>query len=180
MNTRQLLDREDIRRAVTRIAHQIVERNAGISGLVLVGIRRRGLPLAHRIAAALHDIEHSSVAIGVLDITLYRDDLSLRGPAPIVHATSIPVDITDRTVILVDDVLYTGRTARAALDALSDIGRPARVQLAVLVDRGHRELPIHADYVGRAIPTARDERIETLLAEVDQTEDRVILVRGEA
>ncbi len=180
MHTRQLLDREDIRRAVTRIAHQIVERNAGVTGLVLVGIRRRGLPLAHRIAAALLDIERHSVPVGVLDITLYRDDLGLRGPAPIVHATSIPVDITDRTVILVDDVLYTGRTTRAALDALSDIGRPARVQLAVLIDRGHRELPIHADYIGRVIPTARDERIETLLVEIDHAEDRVVLVRSEA
>jgi pyrimidine operon attenuation protein/uracil phosphoribosyltransferase len=135
------------------------------------------VPLAQRIAAALADFEGERVPVGTLDITLYRDDLSLRGPAPIVRSTSIPVDVTGRTVVLVDDVLYTGRTVRAALDALTDLGRPARIQLAVLVDRGHRELPIRADFVGKNVPTAGDEVIETRLREVDGGEDGVFIVR---
>ncbi|HMO56709.1 MAG TPA: bifunctional pyr operon transcriptional regulator/uracil phosphoribosyltransferase PyrR [Roseiflexaceae bacterium] len=179
MSSRQIFSAEDIRRAVTRIAHEIAERNEGVGDLVLVGIRRRGLPLAQRIAATLADIEGVRVPVGVLDITLYRDDLSMRGPAPIVQATHIPIDITGRIVVLVDDVLYTGRTVRAALDALSDIGRPARTQLAVLIDRGHRELPIRADFVGKNVPTSRDERIETALREVDGGEDAVSIVREE-
>jgi pyrimidine operon attenuation protein/uracil phosphoribosyltransferase len=177
MIAKQIFTADDIRRAVTRIAHEIAERNEGVREIVLVGIRRRGLPLAQRIAATLADIEGVRVPVGVLDITLYRDDLSMRGPAPVVHATSIPVDITGRIVVLVDDVLYTGRTVRAALDALNDIGRPARIQLAVLIDRGHRELPIRADFVGKNVPTARDERIETFLHEVDGGDDGVSIVR---
>ncbi len=177
MSEKQIFSADDIRRALMRIAHEITERNEGVADLVLVGIRRRGLPLAQRIAAALADIEGARVPVGVLDITLYRDDLSMRGAAPIVRATSIPVDITDRAVVLVDDVLYTGRTVRAALDALSDLGRPARIQLAVLIDRGHRELPIRADFVGKNVPTARDERVETVLREVDGEDDRVVIVR---
>ena len=167
MSEKQILSADDIRRAVTRIAHEVAERNEGVRDVVLVGIRRRGVPLAERIAATLADFEGLRVPVGTLDITLYRDDLQLRGPAPVVRSTSIPTDITRRTVVLVDDVLYTGRTVRAALDALADLGRPARIQLAVLVDRGHRELPIRADHVGKNLPTSRDERVHVRLAEVD-------------
>jgi pyrimidine operon attenuation protein/uracil phosphoribosyltransferase len=179
MSEKQILSADDIRRAITRVAHEVAERNEGVDAVVLVGIRRRGVPLAQRIAATLADLEGERVPVGTLDITLYRDDLGLRGPAPIVRSTSIPTDITDRTVVLVDDVLYTGRTVRAALDALADLGRPARIQLAVLVDRGHRELPIRADFVGKNVPTAGDERIETRLREVDGGDDGVFIVRGE-
>src|ERR671928_751856 len=167
MSEKQILSADDIRRAVTRIAHEVAERNEGARDVVLVGIRRRGVPLAERIAATLADFEGLRVPVGTLDITLYRDDLGMRGPAPIVRSTNIPTDITGRTVVLVDDVLYTGRTVRAALDALADLGRPARIQMAVLIDRGHRELPIRADFVGKNVPTANDERIETRLSEVD-------------
>lgn len=177
MNEKQILSADDVRRAITRVAHEVAERNEGVGSVVLVGIRRRGVPLANRIGATLADIEGVRVPIGMLDITLYRDDLELRGPAPIVRPTTMPVDITGRTLILVDDVLYTGRTVRAALDALTDLGRPARIQLAVLVDRGHRELPIRADFVGKNVPTASDERIETRLREVDNSEDGVFIVR---
>jgi pyrimidine operon attenuation protein/uracil phosphoribosyltransferase len=177
MSEKQILSADDIRRAVTRIAHEIAERNEGVRNVVLVGIRRRGVPLAQRIASTLADFEGIQVPVGSLDITLYRDDLALRGPAPVVHSTNIPIDITGRTVVLIDDVLYTGRTVRAALDALSDLGRPARTQLAVLVDRGHRELPIRADFVGKNVPTASEERIETRLQEVDTQDDGVYIVR---
>ncbi len=177
MTEKQLLSTDDIRRALTRIAHEIAERNEGVASIVLVGIRRRGLPLAQRTAATLADIEGVRVPVGVLDITLYRDDLVTRGPAAVVHSTNIPVDITDRTVVLMDDVLYTGRTVRAALDALADLGRPARIQLAVLIDRGHRELPIRADFVGKNVPTSADERIATRLTEIDGGDDGVFIVR---
>jgi pyrimidine operon attenuation protein / uracil phosphoribosyltransferase len=179
MSEKQILSADDIRRAVTRVAHEIAERNEGVRQVVLVGIRRRGVPLAERIAATLADFEGIRVPVGTLDITLYRDDLRLRGPAPIVRSTSIPTDISRKTVVLVDDVLYTGRTVRAALDALTDLGRPARIQLAVLVDRGHRELPIRADFVGKNVPTSGDERVETRLSEVDAGEDGVFIVRDE-
>jgi pyrimidine operon attenuation protein/uracil phosphoribosyltransferase len=179
MSEKQILSSDDIRRAVTRIAHEVAERNEGARDVVLVGIRRRGVPLAERIAATLADFEGVRAPVGTLDITLYRDDLQLRGPAPVVHSTNIPIDITRRTVVLVDDVLYTGRTVRAALDALADLGRPTRIQLAVLVDRGHRELPIRADFVGKNVPTSSDERIETRLREVDGDEDGVFIVREE-
>lgn len=174
---KQILSADDIRRAVTRIAHEIAERNEGVSNIVLVGIRRRGVPLAQRIAATLADFEGVQVPVGILDITLYRDDLALRGPTPIVHSTNIPVDINQRVVVLVDDVLYTGRTVRAALDAIIDLGRPERIQFAALVDRGHRELPIRADFVGKNVPTSSDERIETRLHEIDGGEDGVFIVR---
>ena len=176
MSEKQILSADDIRRAVTRIAHEVAERNEGVRNIVLVGIRRRGVPLANRIAAAIADFEGLRVPVGTLDITLYRDDLRLRGPAPIVRSTSIPVDITAKTVVLVDDVLCTGRTVRAALDSLTDLGRPARIQLAVLVDRGHRELPIRADFVGKNVPTSSDERIETRLREIPNEEDGVFIV----
>lgn len=178
MSEKQILSGDDIRRALTRIAHEIAERNDGVGGVVLVGVRRRGVPLAERIAAALATFEDQPVPQGQLDITLYRDDLGSRGPAPLVRKTAIAADITGRTVVLVDDVLYTGRTARAALDALADLGRPARIQLAVLVDRGHRELPIRADFVGKNVPTASDERVEVRLSEVDGGEDQVVIVKG--
>lgn len=177
---KQILSAEDIRRALVRIAHEIDERNDGIREVILVGIRRRGVPLAERIATAMANFEGYRVPVGQLDITLYRDDLSLRGPSPLVRKTSISADITDRTVVLVDDVLYTGRTVRAALDALADLGRPARIQLAVLVDRGHRELPIRADFVGKNVPTARDELVEVRLQETDSLPDCVVIVRHEA
>jgi pyrimidine operon attenuation protein/uracil phosphoribosyltransferase len=178
MSEKQILSGDDVRRAITRIAHEIAERNEGIASVMLVGIRRRGVPLAERIGATLADIEGERVPIGTLDITLYRDDLEMRGPAPIVRPTTLPASITGRTVVLVDDVLFTGRTVRAALDALADLGRPDRIQLAVLVDRGHRELPIRADFVGKNVPTSREERIETRLREVDGGEDAVYIVRG--
>lgn len=177
---KEILSTDDIRRAMLRIAHEVAERNEGVQDVVLVGIRRRGVPLAERIAAALADFEGQRVPVGELDITLYRDDLSLRGPAPLVRRTSIRDDITGRTVVLVDDVLYTGRTVRAALDALADLGRPARIQLAVLVDRGHRELPIRADFVGKNVPTSREERVEVRLQEVDNSADSVVIVRQPA
>ncbi|MEM8535711.1 MAG: bifunctional pyr operon transcriptional regulator/uracil phosphoribosyltransferase PyrR, partial [Chloroflexota bacterium] len=174
---KQILSADDIRRAVTRIAHEIAERNEGVHNVVLVGIRRRGVPLAHRIASTMADFEGTKVPVGVLDITLYRDDLAIRNPAPIVRSTDIPFDVSDRTVVMVDDVLYTGRTIRAALDALSDFGRPERIQCAVLVDRGHRELPIRADFVGKNVPTSRDEQIETRLQEIDEDGDGVYILR---
>lgn len=177
MSEKQILSAEDIRRAITRISHEIAERNEGVRSVVLVGIRRRGVPLAQRIAAALADFEGVQVPVGTLDITLYRDDLALRGPAPVVRSTNIPLDITGRTVVLVDDVLFTGRTVRAALDALADLGRPARIQFAALIDRGHRELPIRADFVGKNVPTSGDEQIETRLREVDGGDDGVFIVK---
>ena len=177
MSEKQILSPDDIRRAITRIAHEIAERNEGVHNVVLVGIRRRGVPLANRIASTMADFEGTKVPVGVLDITLYRDDLALRNPAPIVRSTDIPFDVSDRTVVLVDDVLYTGRTIRAALDALSDFGRPERIQCAVLVDRGHRELPIRADFVGKNVPTSRDEQIETRLQEIDEDGDGVYILR---
>ncbi|GEM_PF-650327 len=177
MSEKQILNADDIRRALVRIAHEVAERNEGVGDVILVGIRRRGVPLAERIAAALTDFEGYQVPVGHLDITLYRDDLSKRWPAPRVHKTHIQNNITGHTVVLVDDVLYTGRTVRAALDALADLGRPARIQLAVLVDRGHRELPIRADFVGKNVPTAGDERVEVRLNEVDDGADAVMIVR---
>ena len=169
-----LMDKDAIRRALTRISHEIVERNKGTAGIVLVGIRSRGIPLAERIAAAIEKIEGTRPAIGILDITLYRDDLSTLAYQPVVRETEIPVDITGKTIVLVDDVLYTGRTIRAALDALIDMGRPKIIQLAVLIDRGHRELPIRADFVGKNVPTSSKEEIRVMLEEHDR-EERVVL-----
>lgn len=167
-----VLDKEAIRRALTRIAHEIIEKNKGIEDCVLVGIRTRGIFLANRLAERIQQIEGAPIPVGELDITLYRDDLSkLReDDEPLVKGSDIPVEITNKRVILVDDVLYTGRTVRAALDALVDIGRPSSVQLAVLVDRGHRELPIRADYVGKNIPTSSSEKIVVELTEIDENE----------
>jgi pyrimidine operon attenuation protein/uracil phosphoribosyltransferase len=163
----RIADASAMRRMLTRIAHEIVERNKGTQNLVLVGIRRRGVPLAHRIRDQIREIEGAQVPIGVLDITLYRDDLQTIAQQPVVRTTEIPVDLEDRIVVLVDDVLYTGRTVRSALNAIIDIGRPAAIQLAVLVDRGHRELPIRADFVGKNVPTSRREVVAVNLAEED-------------
>lgn len=175
-----VMDADRISRALTRIAHEIVERNRGVDGLGLVGIRSRGVPLARRIARSLSEITGDQVPTGALDITLYRDDLMRHpvGPQPLVRRTEIPFSIDDRTIVLVDDVLYTGRTTRAALDALIDFGRPRAIQLVVLVDRGHRELPIKADYVGKNIPTSRRESVQVRLQEIDGT-DEVVLQREE-
>jgi pyrimidine operon attenuation protein / uracil phosphoribosyltransferase len=163
----RLLDQAEIRRAVTRIAHEILEGNRGPADVVLVGIAARGDDLARRLAAEIRRIEATDVPVGVLDITFYRDDIGLRAEAPEVHETRIPFDIGGKTVVLVDDVLFTGRTIRAAMDALVDLGRPRAIQLAVLVDRGHRELPIRADYVGKNVPTRADELVRVLLEETD-------------
>ncbi|WP_286231432.1 bifunctional pyr operon transcriptional regulator/uracil phosphoribosyltransferase PyrR [Neobacillus mesonae] len=167
-----VLDEQAIGRAMTRIAHQIIEKNKGISECVLVGIRTRGIHLAKRLAAKIEQIEGSPILVGELDITLYRDDLSKKtdNQEPLVKGSDIPFEISNKKVILVDDVLYTGRTVRAGLDALMDIGRPSAIQLAVLVDRGHRELPIRADYVGKNIPTSSIEKIVVELNEVDQVD----------
>ncbi|MBO8168138.1 MAG: bifunctional pyr operon transcriptional regulator/uracil phosphoribosyltransferase PyrR [Thermoanaerobacteraceae bacterium] len=170
----QLMDADKIRRTLTRIAHEIIEKNKGVENLALIGIRRRGVPLAQRIAAKIAEIEGKSVDIGILDITLYRDDLSTLAQQPVVHKTEIPFSVKGKKLVLVDDVLFTGRTVRAALDAIIDLGRPACIQLAVLVDRGHRELPIRADFVGKNVPTSRKEIISVKLAEIDG-EDRVII-----
>jgi pyrimidine operon attenuation protein/uracil phosphoribosyltransferase len=163
----RLLQEGDVRRAVTRIAHEILERNKGPGDLVLVGIAARGDDLARRLAEEIGRIEGAGVPVGVLDITFYRDDIGMRAEAPEVHETRIPFDVTGSTVVVVDDVLYTGRTIRAALDALMDFGRPRAIQLAVLVDRGHRELPIRADYVGKNVPTRSTELVRVLTAETD-------------
>jgi len=170
----QVMDAAALRRALVRIAHEVLERNAGTSKLGLVGIHTRGVPLARRLAEQIRLIEGARVPVGVLDITLYRDDLSTVAHQPIVRRTDVPYDITRRTIVLVDDVLYTGRTARAALDALIDLGRPDRIQLAVLVDRGHRELPIRADFVGKNLPTSRQEVVAVRLEEIDGRDEVVI------
>ena len=165
-----LMDSEGIRRALTRISHEIVEKNKGVDNIVLVGIRTRGVPIAERLAENIEKIEGQKPPVGVLDITLYRDDLSTLAYQPIVRPTELPVDITGKTVVLVDDVLYTGRTIRAALDAVIDNGRPKTIQLAVLIDRGHRELPIRADFVGKNVPTSSKEAISVQLQATDEAE----------
>jgi pyrimidine operon attenuation protein/uracil phosphoribosyltransferase len=170
----RLMDASEVRRATTRIAHEILEKAKGPHELALVGIAARGDDLARRLAGEIRRIEGADVPVGTLDITFYRDDIGLRAEAPEVHETHIPFDITGRTVVLVDDVLFTGRTIRSALDALVDFGRPRAVQLAVLVDRGHRELPIRADFVGKNVPTRHDENVRVALAETDG-EDAVYL-----
>jgi pyrimidine operon attenuation protein/uracil phosphoribosyltransferase len=170
----QLMSSSEIDRTLVRLAHEIVERNNGAAGLVLVGIRRRGVPLAERLARKINDIEKVNPPVGTLDITFYRDDLSKVDQQPVVQPVAFPFQVEDKTVILVDDVLYTGRTTRAALDALVDHGRARRVELCVLIDRGHRELPIQANYVGRVVQTSDSESIEVRVHEVDQA-DRVLL-----
>jgi pyrimidine operon attenuation protein / uracil phosphoribosyltransferase len=167
-----VLDEQAIRRALTRVAHEIIEKNKGIENCVLVGIKTRGIYIAKRLAERIAQIEEKTIPVGEVDITLYRDDLTKKtaNNEPLVKGSDIPFEIKNKNVILVDDVLYTGRTVRAAMDAIMDIGRPAAIQLAVLVDRGHRELPIRADYVGKNIPTSSEEKIVVQLSEVDKTE----------
>ena len=174
-----VMDADRISRTLARIAHEILERNKGVEDLALVGIRRRGVPIARRLARSLKEITGDDVPTGALDITLYRDDLmrSAVGPQPVVRRTEIPFSIDDRKILLVDDELYTGRTTRAALDALIDVGRPRAIQLNVLVDRGHRELPIKADYVGKNLPTSPEQSVQVRLHETDEA-DEVVLEEG--
>ncbi|GAB4423838.1 MAG: bifunctional pyr operon transcriptional regulator/uracil phosphoribosyltransferase PyrR [Thermodesulfovibrionales bacterium] len=172
---KELMNDKELDRAITRMAHEIIERNKGTENLCLVGIQRGGVHLARRLSMKIKEIEHVDIPVGSLDISLYRDDIVIRKEHPVVRRTDVPWDITDRKIILVDDVLFTGRSIRAAMDALMDIGRPAAIQLAVLIDRGHRELPIKADYVGKNIPTAMDETVEVRLRE-EGMEDGVVIV----
>ena len=170
----RVMDANDVRRAITRIAHEILERNGGVDGLALVGIQTRGAFLARRVAAEIRSIEDVDVPVGILDITLYRDDLQTVADQPVVNESDIPFDIQGKTLILVDDVLYTGRTVRAALDEIVDFGRPKSVQLAVVVDRGHRELPIRADYVGKNVPTSDTEAVAVRITEKDGADEVLI------
>ena len=176
----QVMDADRMSRALTRMSHEILERNRGLDEIALVGIRRRGVPLARRIARTLREINGDEVPTGALDITLYRDDLMRHpvGPQPVVRRTEIPFSIHERKILLVDDVLYTGRTIRAALDALIDFGRPRAIQLIVLVDRGHRELPIKADYVGKNLPTSSKQSVQVRLQEIDGVDE--VVIEGEA
>ena len=176
MSGRQIMTADEIRRATVRLSHEIVEKQAGTDGLLLIGIQRRGVPIAQRIADSIAENEGVEVPVGALDITFYRDDLSLVAQQPVVKGTDLPFDLNGATVVLVDDVLYTGRTIRAAMDALVDFGRPQAIRLAVLVDRGHRELPIRADHVGKNVPTSREEVVRVHVAEIDG-EDAVLIDR---
>lgn len=173
--TKQILDSSEIKRALTRIAHEIVEKNKGVGNLCLIGVQRGGVLLAQRLSSLIESIEGTLIDVGSLDITFYRDDLNMKKEQPVVKVTDIPFRISDKTVVLVDDVLFTGRSIRAAMDALIDFGRPAAIQLAVLIDRGHRELPIRADYVGKNIPTSFTDLIQVSLRE-ESDDDRVMLV----
>ena len=177
VSRQKIMDAAGVRRALTRIGHEILERNGGAKDLVIIGIKSRGAPLADRIAGVIEDIEKIKPPVGYLDITFYRDDFQTAFDQPVVQRTEILFDIAGKTVILVDDVLYTGRTIRSALDALIDLGRPHAIQLAVLVDRGHRELPIRADFVGKNVPTAPTEQVDVRLREIDNA-DSVVIERG--
>lgn len=170
----KLMDEMEIKRALTRIAHEIIEKNKGTENVALVGIQRRGAPIAERIAARIAEIEGVQLPVGILDITLYRDDLTLLSSQPQVHRSAVNFNINNKNIVLVDDVLYTGRTVRAALDALIDLGRPQSIQLAVLIDRGHRELPIKADFIGKNVPTSRQESVSVMIQEVDGRDEVVI------
>lgn len=172
--SKELLDKQDIERAITRMAHEIIEKNKGIKSICLVGIQRGGVHIAHRLSAKLREIEGTDLPVGTLDIALYRDDLNVRTDQPVVRRTQVPCEINDQKIVLIDDVLFTGRSIRAAMDAVMDLGRPSAIQLAVLVDRGHRELPIKADYVGKNIPTSTNETVKVELSE-DGEVDRVVL-----
>ncbi|MFW5998252.1 MAG: bifunctional pyr operon transcriptional regulator/uracil phosphoribosyltransferase PyrR [bacterium] len=172
---KEIMDKDEMERSISRVAHEIIEKNKGTDNLAIIGIRTRGVPLGKRLTEKINEIENINVPCGILDITLYRDDLSQVAKKPLVKKTEINFDITDKKIILTDDVLYTGRTARAAMDALIDFGRPRSIQLAIMIDRGHRELPIRADYVGKNIPTARNEVIEVKFEEVDG-KDKVFLM----
>ncbi|MFT9497012.1 bifunctional pyr operon transcriptional regulator/uracil phosphoribosyltransferase PyrR [Anaerosolibacter sp.] len=170
----QIMDEQAIQRASTRIAHEIIEKNKGIEDIVLVGIKTRGIPFAKRLSDKIEAIEKAKVNTGSLDITLYRDDLSKIDDNPVINSTDIQVDINNKVIVLVDDVLFTGRTVRAAMDAIMDIGRPRSIQLAVLIDRGHRELPIRADFVGKNVPTSKEEVICVHFEEIDNINDVTI------
>jgi pyrimidine operon attenuation protein/uracil phosphoribosyltransferase len=165
--SREILNSNEIDKAITRITHEVIEKNKGMKDLCLVGIKRGGVLLAKRIASKIESIEEGRIEVGALDIALYRDDIHIKDVQPVVRSTDIPFSITEKKVLLVDDVLFTGRSIRAAMDALIDFGRPASIQLAVLIDRGHRELPIRADYVGKNIPTSLDDRVEVFLGDED-------------
>lgn len=173
----KILDADGMRRAISRIAHEIIEKNKGTEGLALIGIRTRGVPMAERIRERIAEFEGVTVPLGIIDITLYRDDLTTIAVQPVVHETSVPFDVQGKTIVLVDDVLYTGRTVRAALDATMDLGRPQKIQLAVLVDRGHRELPIRADFVGKNVPTSSREMIAVRFRETDEAEEVILSER---
>jgi pyrimidine operon attenuation protein/uracil phosphoribosyltransferase len=164
----EIMDESGIMRAVTRIAHEIIEKNKGVENVYLIGIQRRGVPLAKLIAKKIHEVEGTEVPVGILDITFYRDDLSMLSEHPVINGTEINFPVTDKVVILVDDVIYTGRTVRSAIDAIMDIGRPRMIQLAILIDRGHRELPIRADYVGKNVPTSKTEVVNVKLFDIDK------------
>jgi len=164
----EIMDESAMMRAITRIAHEIIERNKGVEDVILIGIQRRGVPLAKLIANKIQEVEGKSVPVGILDITFYRDDLSMLAEHPVVNGTEINFSVTDKIIVLVDDVIYTGRTARAAIDAIMDIGRPRIIQLAILIDRGHRELPIRADFVGKNVPTSKSEMVNVKLFDIDR------------
>ena len=170
-----IMDAEAIRKALRRIAHEIIEGNPKLEGVVLAGIPSRGVQIANRIAAFIREIDKTDIETGVIDVAMHRDDVGTRKELPVVRASNLPVPLEDRTVIIIDDVLYTGRTVRAAMDAINSFGRPARIQLAVLVDRGHRELPIRPDYIGKNLPTATREQIQVRLQETDNEPDGVYL-----
>jgi len=173
----EILNNKEIERALKRLTHEIIEKNKGVKNLCLVGIQRGGVLLARRLASLIESIEKEKVDVGSLDIALYRDDIHIKDEQPVVRSTNIPFQIEGKTVVLVDDVLFTGRSIRAAMDAIIDFGRPAYIQLAVLIDRGHRELPIRADYVGKNIPTAISDRVEVYIDEEDSKKDRVVLIK---
>ncbi|MFT8317198.1 MAG: bifunctional pyr operon transcriptional regulator/uracil phosphoribosyltransferase PyrR [Sporolactobacillus sp.] len=177
LDEKEILDQKAMSRALIRLAHEMIERNEGVDSVILIGIKTRGIYLADRLAKRILEIENKPVAVGELDITLYRDDLRRKADDPEIIGSDIPVSIEGKTVILVDDVLYTGRTARAAMDALMDIGRPQRIQLAVLIDRGHRELPIRPDYIGKNVPTSKEEIISVQLIEADGTDQVLICTK---
>lgn len=179
MPLKQVFTKEEIERAVTRISHEIIENNKGVKNLAIVGIRTRGYVLAERIAKVIDNLYGTKLDVGALDITFYRDDLSVVAEQPVIHNTEIEFDIENKNIVLVDDVLYTGRTIRCALDALIDFGRPGTIQLAVLIDRGHRELPIRADYVGKNIPTSQEELVQVKLQEIDSEDNVAIISKGE-
>ena len=168
MDKSEIMDENGIFRAVTRIAHEIIEKNKGVENLVLIGIQRRGVPLARMISQKIKEVEGKEVPVGILDITFYRDDLSMLAEHPVIKGTEINFPVSDKIIVLVDDVLYTGRTVRSAIDAIMDIGRPKMIQLAIMIDRGHRELPIRADYVGKNVPTSKNEVINVKLFDVDK------------
>ncbi len=171
-----LMDEAAINRALIRISHEIVEHNGGLDNVAIIGIQKRGVPLANRIRATLEEIEGVKVPMGILDITFYRDDLSTLSAHPVVHGTDIPFNVNDKKIILIDDVLFTGRTTRAAIENIFDMGRPENIQLAILIDRGHRQLPFRADYVGKNVPTSLSEHIDVEVKEVDG-QDRVLLLK---